>query len=653
MSQIGDYKRKLRIPKTQYVSFDVFDTLIKRNVAMPSDLFRLMERTYSKTGFLPEGYAQKRIEAEIKAKEEASSPVSIDQIYRVLEKEYGEQVNEWKKAEIKTEYEMCCSNYLCADLLNRCLEAGKNIVLISDMYLSSAVIDSMLKKCGVSGYSKLYVSCEYGARKSNGSLFKLVMDDLNIKPHQITHIGDSKRSDFLVPLSLGMHAVHVPNAQKKLCKKNKNIANDSALTYRTIKACCSNKIVSMSEVEAMGCTILGPLLAGYSRWLAEKLKKENIQDVYFLSRDGWMLKRAFDALKINGISTHYLYASRRSYLAPTIWMHPDFDDVIARQKQLSSMNLSIFLRRIGLKPELYAHKAELQGLELEQYYRHFSFWKSESIKNFYDSIKPDVVCQSKKEYEAVLAYFKSCQFPAKIAIADVGYRGTIQNLLCELLNADNAEKAVKGYYIALDQDSDLVRANKIDAEDYLSNTCVKDNYYKYVTTCAALFESQFLKAEGSVDFFCLKDAEPQIRFKDYEYGSCSNNINICDEINSIEKYQSGAIALINAIQSGGKCLTFPIEPDAAIYNWLRFAYHPSLHDVRLWGDFHYEDGNIYCFAKPQKWCKYICHPGLLKKDFLNNSRWKIGFMKRLMKIPFPYEKMYRMLHEIYNYNKKQ
>ena len=32
-----------KIPATPFISFDIFDTLIKRSVAEPTDLFRLME----------------------------------------------------------------------------------------------------------------------------------------------------------------------------------------------------------------------------------------------------------------------------------------------------------------------------------------------------------------------------------------------------------------------------------------------------------------------------------------------------------------------------------------------------------------------------------------------------------------------------------
>ena len=43
--------------------------------------------------------------------------------------------------------------------------------------------------------------------------------------------------------------------------------------------------------------------------------------------------------------------------------------------------------------------------------------------------------------------------------------------------------------------------------------------------------------------------------------------------------------------------------------------------------------------------KYIINPKKLKKDLLL-SRWKIGFLKKLLKIKLPYIKMYKMLRKI-------
>ena len=52
-----------QIDNYDVVSFDIFDTLLKRNVEEPTDIFKYVEKKYNRLGFFDE-----RIEAENKAR---------------------------------------------------------------------------------------------------------------------------------------------------------------------------------------------------------------------------------------------------------------------------------------------------------------------------------------------------------------------------------------------------------------------------------------------------------------------------------------------------------------------------------------------------------------------------------------------------------
>ena len=58
------------------VSFDLFDTLLIRPFARPTDLFRLMERFYDVPGF-----ADRRIQAERDARKMIGHGVTLEDIY--------------------------------------------------------------------------------------------------------------------------------------------------------------------------------------------------------------------------------------------------------------------------------------------------------------------------------------------------------------------------------------------------------------------------------------------------------------------------------------------------------------------------------------------------------------------------------------------
>lgn len=71
----------------------------------------------------------------------------------------------------------------------------KKIVLTSDMYLKSDVIEVILQKNKITGYDKIYLSSEIGLKKKTGDLFKYVINDNRVNNNEILHIGDNIEGD--------------------------------------------------------------------------------------------------------------------------------------------------------------------------------------------------------------------------------------------------------------------------------------------------------------------------------------------------------------------------------------------------------------------------------------------------------------------------
>ena len=63
----------------------------------------------------------------------------------------------------------------------------------------------------------------------------------------------------------------------------------------------------------------GPILVGFSNWLNDEFKKKDIKKVFFLARDGYIMKKAFDYLYGDKYNTKYFYASRRAIIVPSLW----------------------------------------------------------------------------------------------------------------------------------------------------------------------------------------------------------------------------------------------------------------------------------------------------------------------------------------------
>lgn len=94
-----DHKLKY-ILKHDCVSFDIFDTLVKRYVSLPTDVFDIVELRYNSLhGTSNEkirGFKELRINAELKARKKIIEEVSIDEIYNFIE--FSPAINE----ELKT-----------------------------------------------------------------------------------------------------------------------------------------------------------------------------------------------------------------------------------------------------------------------------------------------------------------------------------------------------------------------------------------------------------------------------------------------------------------------------------------------------------------------------------------------------------------------
>ena len=88
---------------------------------------------------------------------------------------------------------------------NACKESGKKIIIISDMYLDSSIIEEILQNCGYDlADVPIYVSSEYGKTKRSGNLFRTVLEHEEVEAGKVLHIGDNLISDYLMPKKCGM-----------------------------------------------------------------------------------------------------------------------------------------------------------------------------------------------------------------------------------------------------------------------------------------------------------------------------------------------------------------------------------------------------------------------------------------------------------------
>ena len=616
------------IPNKDYISFDIFDTLICRDVIKPSDLFYYIERYCANQGLsCPQNFAHNRINAERDASKKYHGFATYGDIYNCLKIRVNSDISTVYNLELSFEKNFCKPIGKMVDFYNQCIKAGKKVYLISDMYLPSHFISDLLEGCGIKGYSDLFVSCEEKAKKSDGSLFNKVLSRLGISAHQLIHIGDNIRSDYLVPVKLGMSARFVNNKKKTNPLENEILLESQLIDYHTLSACVRNCVPNFSKYERWGCESFGPLLYGFTQWLKEQCKKDQINDVFFMSRDGYMMKKAFDLCNDIQVGSHYMYCSRKAFTTPLLWRCNKFEDLFKYIVFSKNMTLRRMLLRLGLKPEKYVEVAKKYKLDLDYCYYNHAIETNKVVISFYEEIKTDLFELSKQEYEAISKYLNDLQIKGNIAVVDIGYHGTMQNGLINLFEEFNIKANVVGYYIGLNSTKSYVDNDRIRARAYLYDNTHGKELEKRAGYLTPMLESVFLAQHGSVSGFQFISGRVSPIMDIYEYESKDGQI--FDEKNFIIDYQHGALRLVEYLYKSYLKDCLVVEPETAFVNFARVGFIPTLDEAVTWGNMRFFDYTTMYIAKPER----NIFKGCIK------SVWKIGYMKRLFKIPIRYDKL--------------
>lgn len=188
------------------ISFDVFDTLLFRDVRKPTDIFLFMEKELGITSF-----ATKRKKAEQHARkkknnETGSNEVLLQEIYQMLELDYGISKEKLMEKECELEQKHCYANPIMLNLVKKLSKKGKRMIAVSDMYLSKEFIYELLAKNNYPTFDGIFISGELNAGKSEGRMFDYVESRLGRK--KILHIGDNFYSDIFMSESDLVDCIH-------------------------------------------------------------------------------------------------------------------------------------------------------------------------------------------------------------------------------------------------------------------------------------------------------------------------------------------------------------------------------------------------------------------------------------------------------------
>lgn len=303
------------------ISFDIFDTLITRKTALPTGIFLQVQMKEK----LATDFCKMRIEAEKDARmyaiQSQKEEITLQNIYELLSKRLGKNMDSAMATEEQTELDNVYPLWSQIDILKEFVSQGENVVLISDMYLDERIIRQMLVKVDpVFEKIPIYVSCNYGKTKNSGKLFLKIAELENVKFKNWIHYGDNDYSDYLVPRMLGIQAIKIERQPMTVWEKTISeklcLQENLLLQYCIGAAKTVRRENSLNSAAQIGCSLGGMILYPYVQWLLKLSAEMEIKRLYFMARDGYVLKKIADKIIQNqnlDIKTKYIYSSRKAW----------------------------------------------------------------------------------------------------------------------------------------------------------------------------------------------------------------------------------------------------------------------------------------------------------------------------------------------------
>lgn len=617
-------KSILKLSNVRYISFDIFDTLVVRPFIYPTDLFHLLDDSFSEAmGNTTATFEELRVRAEKEARialaqsKSTYEDITLDEIYKELIHCFHIPANiaeTMKQKEIALEMQFCLPRQVGKELYDLAKEAGKQVLFISDMYLDRRSIEEILVKNGYSGSDPLFLSSECRVTKASGEMYRLVKRKLNLHNGEWIHIGDNYQSDVENAKQNGCQAYHLPRAVNVMTgefghiysgeffktafyQKGINVRG-SALEFlgiRCMMALIANHLFDNPFVEwnqsswlnalpyTIGYAALGPELWGIAHWLRKESK--DYDKIHFIARDGYLVRQVFNIL-FPEVKTDYLRVSRKALMPLDVSQILDFPK-LRTQFNWGRYSPGKVIRLLEpILPETFDKR---EFCEKNHWIEEKHFHTIEEVDDFLSAIGGEILQdrrgvtfrESMKRYFSKLIHVGECTF-------DSGYSGRTERILTRLLGFP-----IDAFYVHLNDDKGLVSSQRygFHIHTFFSNT----------PTIRGVIRELLLSETGPSCIGYQRDEKGQMypKFEEHETE--------CPQEFIMKQIHKGALDFIRDFYScfGEKGEQLPLRFSDTVLPLETFLYSAPDIDRRVLKAFDFEDDigvgriNVYDFWNQQ------------------------------------------------------
>ena len=383
----------------------------------------------------------------------------------------------------------------------------------------------------------------------------------------------------------------------------------------------------IGERERIGYGVLGPLLYGYTTWLHALVRETSPDELWFLAREGRLLMQALElCYPQEPCALRYVRTSRVALCRASASRARDAHELLSLLSCLLNRveTLSDLLALLGID----ASAEDLASLGVDG---------GDAVSTLdgevlYRAVRQRGAAHLEGQTELALAYLGEGAGHRTILISDVGWAGTIQALLQELLPDDRfvgAYYAVSSFY---DRDVHVVDRGALERHGYWCAAGDWDVLGAPVRFSQSAFEALFVTeegmtlgyertADGVVPVTAVVDDEDAVR-------------------EAVDDLADAALAFVSDVMAAGQPDEgAPVSARVALLPYLNTMVRPSEDAVRLFRGLAFMTQPI---VARHDLPFYLLHPRDALHE-LERTNSKAIWLRSVFGVPFPYYELLRLL----------
>lgn len=173
---------------------------------------------------------------------------------------------------------------------------------------------------------------------------------------------------------------------------------------------------SIEKYNEFGRTYFGPFLLGFTRWLSNEIKKQELQKIFFFARDGWMMERAFRLICEDNIEEKYVFFSRKSIRQALLHRCKDYKESLKYVSAEKYISFGGLLEYYGFDENERKEISDIYSVELKQDFDVAVLASNTQIKNIYDDLSEKIKKNPKSKMSYCFNIYHRMKYQVKSAL---------------------------------------------------------------------------------------------------------------------------------------------------------------------------------------------------------------------------------------------